>query len=78
MKTNYVNKEEPTEVTQQTEKVLKLTCMIENGAKPADSLQQGLQLSLSGDIEKWSEALGRDAIWSRESRVNRLVSALSA
>jgi len=74
MKTTYTCKEDPTEITEQTERVFKLTCQIENGATPVSSLQEGLKISLEGDIEKNSANLGRDAVWSRESKVNRLVS----
>ena len=59
-----------------TEQVFKLTCQIENGANPINSLQEGLKLSLEGDIEKNSPSLGRDAIWGKVSRVNRLVSII--
>ena len=74
MKTTYTNTEVPTEVTDQTENVFKLTCTIENGAKPADSLAEGLKLSLEGQIEKNSESLGRDTVWDKTTKVNRLVS----
>ena len=50
--------------------------MIENGAQPINSLQEGLRLALEGQIEKNSESLGRDAIWDKKSSVNRLVSNL--
>lgn len=46
MKTKYSNTEVPDEVTEQTENVFKLTCTIENGAKPADSMNEGMRLSL--------------------------------
>ena len=61
-------------MTEMNEKVLKLTCQIENGPSPVSSLQEGLRLSFEGDIEKNSESLGRDAIWSKVSKINRLVS----
>ena len=74
LSTTHTNNEDPTEVTDNIENVMKLSCVIENGAKPADSLQQGLKLSFEGEIEKNSPKLGRDAIWTKVSKVNRLVS----
>ena len=74
MQTKHTNKEDPTEVTDMSEEVFKLTCQIENGANPINSLAEGLKLSLEGDIEKNSPNLGRDAIWGKVSRVNKLVS----
>ena len=52
LSTTHTNKEDPTEVTEMNEKVLKLTCQIENGPAPVSSLQEGLRLSFEGDIEK--------------------------
>ena len=75
--TTYTNNEDPTEVTENVENTMKLSCVIENGAKPADSLQQGLKLSLEGEIEKNSANLGRDAVWTKVSKVNRLVSSIN-
>lgn len=72
LSTTHTNNEDPTEVTDNIENVMKLSCVIENGAKPADSLQQGLKLSFEGEIEKNSPKLGRDAIWTKVSKVNRL------
>merc|ERR1712176_521377 len=72
VKTQYTNKEDPTETTENTESVLKLTCQIENGANSINSLQEGLKLSLEGDIEKHSQNLGRDAVWEKKSTINRL------
>lgn len=74
MKTKYTNTEMPTEVSEQTENVFKLTCTIENGAKPADTMNEGMKLSLKGQLEKNSESLGRDSVWDKETKVNRLVS----
>ena len=78
MQTKHTNKEDPTEVTDMTESVFKLTCQIENGANPINSLSEGLKLSLEGEVEKNSPNLGRDAVWSKVSRVNRLVSCFKS
>lgn len=72
MATTHTNKEDPTEVTHMSEDVFKLTCQIENGNNSANTLQEGLKLNLEGDIEKNSPNLGRDAVWSKVTKVNRL------
>lgn len=39
------------------EKVLKLECHIDNNNKPIDTLDDGLDISMSGQVEKISELL---------------------
>ena len=51
-----------------------MTCTIENGAKPVDSMAEGMKLSMEGQIEKNSESLGRDTVWNKSTKVARLVS----
>lgn len=63
------------EVTQ-TEKVLKLSCHIDNNNNPINNLQDGLDVSLSGDLEKFSEALQRNAVYKKSSLVSKLPSYL--
>lgn len=75
LQTTHTNKEDPTEITTVMEKQLKLTCQIENGKESANNLQDGLKLALEGDIEKDSQSLGRNAVWSKVSKVNKLVSS---
>jgi ubiquitin carboxyl-terminal hydrolase 14 len=65
---------EPAKVTH--EEVLKLSCHIDNNNKPIDSLSDGLEISLSGQMEKNSEVLGRNALFDKTSRVNKLPSYL--
>eukprot|EP00591_Stephanopyxis_turris_P004323 CAMPEP_0195519598 /NCGR_PEP_ID=MMETSP0794_2-20130614/15121_1 /TAXON_ID=515487 /ORGANISM="Stephanopyxis turris, Strain CCMP 815" /LENGTH=589 /DNA_ID=CAMNT_0040648781 /DNA_START=60 /DNA_END=1829 /DNA_ORIENTATION=+ len=63
----------------------KLVCNIQGGVeqisapggKPAapvniNFIQEGINLSLGGKIEKRSEVLGRDAVWTRTQRIARL------
>lgn len=66
--------EEP--VTIQTEKVLKLSCHIDNNNNPINSLNEGLKISLVGQIEKHSQTLGRNAVYVKKSSINRLVSTI--
>lgn len=56
----------------QKEHVLKLPCHIDNNNKPIDSLQAGLKISLSGDLEKYSDSLGRNALFSKTSKIAKL------
>jgi len=59
-----------------TEHVLKIPCHIDNDNKPIDSLQDGLEISLEGDQEKFSEVLQRNAIFKKQSKLNKLPSYL--
>ena len=58
--------------TTSSEKVLKLSCHIDNENNPIDQLSDGLKNSLKGQIEKYSPTLDRNAIYEREQRINRL------
>lgn len=68
------NPDEPASVSH--ESVLRLSCFIENGAKPVDLIQDGIRMGLEGQIEKNSPSLGRNALYSKESRINKLPSYL--
>jgi ubiquitin carboxyl-terminal hydrolase 14 len=55
----------------------KLVCNIQGGSDGAaqtnvSHIGEGIQLSLSGKIQKHSEVLGRDAVWTRQQRIARL------
>jgi ubiquitin carboxyl-terminal hydrolase 14 len=55
----------------------KLVCNIQGGSDGSfqtnvNHLSEGITLSLNGKIEKHSEVLGRDAIWTRKQRIARL------
>jgi len=55
----------------------KLVCNIQGGSDASSQVNvnhvaEGISLALSGKIEKRSEVLGRDAIWSRTQRIARL------
>jgi len=63
------------ESTISNEKVLKLSCHIDNNNKPINMLSEGLRISLEGDIEKRSPTLGRDAVYHKVSKINKLVSS---
>jgi ubiquitin carboxyl-terminal hydrolase 14 len=60
--------------TIQNEKVLRLSCHIVNNNNPINMLFEGIKISLEGDIEKRSQTLGRDAVYHKTSRINKLVS----
>lgn len=55
----------------------KLVCNIQGGSDGASTvnvshIQEGLHLSLKGKIEKYSDELQRNAIWTRTQRIARL------
>eukprot|EP00586_Coscinodiscus_wailesii_P002271 CAMPEP_0172492016 /NCGR_PEP_ID=MMETSP1066-20121228/22983_1 /TAXON_ID=671091 /ORGANISM="Coscinodiscus wailesii, Strain CCMP2513" /LENGTH=321 /DNA_ID=CAMNT_0013261375 /DNA_START=43 /DNA_END=1008 /DNA_ORIENTATION=+ len=55
----------------------KLVCNIQGGSDGASTvnvsyIQEGLNLSLTGKIEKYSDTLQRNAIWTRTQRIARL------
>lgn len=55
----------------------KLVCNIQGGVDGTaqtnvSHLAEGIALSLNGTIEKRSEVLGRDAVWTRKQRIARL------
>jgi len=53
----------------------KLICNIEGGAgstMQVNHLSTGIELSLTGTVEKQSAILGRNAVWSKTSRISRL------
>lgn len=55
----------------------KLVCNIQGGSDGSAQtnvghVAEGINLSLNGSIEKHSEVLGRDAVWTRKQRIARL------
>ena len=55
----------------------KLVCNIQGGSDSSaqtnvSHIAEGISLSLNGKIEKRSEVLGRDAVWTRKQRIARL------
>jgi len=69
---NTEDPEEPPQVNK--EQVLRLSCHIDNNNNPINHLAEGLKISLSGEIEKRSEKLGRNAIYFKDAKINKLVS----
>lgn len=53
--------EEPPTVS--IEKTLRLACNIDNESNPISMMQDGIQVTLAGQIEKFSQSLGRNAIY---------------
>lgn len=55
----------------------KLVCNIQGGADASSQVNvnhiaEGIELSLNGKVEKRSDVLGRDAVWSKQTRIARL------
>lgn len=61
---NKEDADEPEQISK--EHVLRLSCHIDNNNNPINHLAEGLKISLNGDIEKYSDKLGRNAIFSKE------------
>lgn len=60
----------------------KLVCNIQGGSDASSQtnvthIMEGIQLSLNGKVEKHSDVLGRDAIWTRSQRISRLPPVLA-
>lgn len=69
--------ENPDDVTSNIDSCMKLVCNIQGGGDVQSDVninhvQEGILLSLSGKIEKHSESLGRDALYTRQQRISRL------
>ena len=56
---------------------MKLPCHIDNNNKPIDSIDEGLEVSLKGQLEKFSEMLQRNAIFEKSQKINKLPSYLA-
>lgn len=72
---NKETEEEP--IQEQKENVLRLSCHIDNNNNPINHLAEGLKISLEGDIEKRSPLLGRDCVYFKQSKINKLPSYLT-
>ena len=57
LESTLTNAESPDEKQVSFETQQKLSCHIDNNNKPIDSLKDGLNISLGGQMEKFSEAL---------------------
>lgn len=72
------NKETDAEPVKETsEQVLRLSCHIDNNNNPINHMMEGLKISLEGDIEKYSDILGRNSIYFKQSKINKLPSYLT-
>lgn len=60
---NVENDNEP--ATTSTETVMKLPCHIDNNNNPISNIDEGLEISLKGQLEKFSEMLQRNAIFEK-------------
>ena len=72
--TNTESEAEPEKTT--SEKVLKLSCHIDNNNNPINNIQDGINISFTAEIEKFSEVLQRNAVFKKKSAVSKLPSYL--
>ena len=54
-----------------------MACHIDNNNNPVNHMAEGLKISLEGDIEKRSDILGRNCIYQKTSKINKLPSYLT-
>ena len=62
-------------VSRQRDSARKLVCNIDGGAGKVtqiNHLTEGIALGLTGDVEKRSELLGRNAVFKKSTRIARL------
>ena len=77
MESTTKNLETEEEIEQKTiEHVNKLSCHIDNDGNPINNLTEGLEISLKGQIEKHSSVLGRNCMFNKTQKVNKLPSYL--
>lgn len=74
MKCQESEAEEP---TKKMEKRLQLSCHIDNNNNPIDQMTEGMKISMAGQIEKHSPSLGRNALYSKTERINKLPAYIS-
>lgn len=76
--TTLKNKEDPEEpVTETREQVLRLSCHIDSSTNHVNHVGEGIKLSLEGDIEKHSSTQGRNCVYFKQQKVNKLPSYLT-
>ena len=50
----------------------KLMCVIDNQGNPVNILTEGIQAGLEGSLEKFSETLGRNSLYLKSQKINKL------
>jgi ubiquitin carboxyl-terminal hydrolase 14 len=68
------NEHEP--ATKSKERVLKLSCFIDNNNNPIDNMTEGINISFNGELDKNSPSLGREARYTQTKKINALPSYL--
>ena len=77
MESTTKNMETDAEPEQKTmEHINKLSCHIDNDGKPIDNLTEGLNITMAGQVEKYSDVLGRNCTFNKTQKVNKLPSYL--
>lgn len=67
---------EAEEVVVKEEKTKKLSCVIDNQGEPVDNVLQGVQVGLTGQIEKNSQLDGQNHLYQKTSTISKLPSYL--
>lgn len=50
----------------------RISCVIDNQGNPIDHLIDGIKVSLNGSLEKYSDTLGRNAVYNKTIQISRL------
>lgn len=67
---NTQSEDEEKQVSYETSR--KLQCHIDGGGKPINHLMDGLQMTLEGEVEKFSEHTQTQAVYKKTMRMNNL------
>lgn len=59
-----------------SERAMKLRCYIDNNNDPIDTIEEGLEIGLKGEVEKFSEVAGRNCIFEKSQKISQLPSYL--
>lgn len=70
LKVEFKNKEEETEKSEPRVEVMnKLPCIIDNQMNPINNLADGIKIGLEEEVEKHSEKLDRNCMWTKSSKM---------
>ena len=47
----------------------KLSCIIDNQMNPVNNLTDGIKIGLEEEVEKYSESLDRNCLWTKSYRI---------
>ena len=70
IKVEFINKEEETEKSEPRYEVMnKLPCIIDNQMNPINNITDGIKIGLEEEVEKYSEKLEKNSLWTKSSKL---------